>query len=105
MKKTYGGSVTVNKLSESIGQLTVEATMSQSSTPNAFTIFTRTIHRSAFAMIAVATKAMLTPTSSGPRFGVAMMLSGGGCLSHGPGERRTPEPEPILQRGQSDSIP
>ena len=63
--------------------LTVEATMSQSSTPNAFTIFNRTMHRNAFAMIAVARKATFIPMSSGPRLGIAMMLSGGGCLSHG----------------------
>lgn len=59
--------------------LTVDATMSQSSTPNAFTIFTRTMHRKAFARNAVAMKATFTPTSSGPRLGIAMVLSGGGC--------------------------
>lgn len=63
--------------------LTVEATMSQSSTPNAFTIFTRTIHRIVLAMMAVAKKAMLTPMSWGPRLSIAMVF-GGGCLSHGP---------------------
>lgn len=75
--------VSIHFCMRSLSSLTVDATMSQSSTPNAFTIFTRTMHRKAFARNAVAIKATLTPISSGPRLGIAMMLSGGCCLSHG----------------------
>lgn len=65
-------------LATNLGLLTVDATMSQSSTPKAFTIFTRTMHRKTFAMIAVARKATFTPMSSGARLGIAIALSGGG---------------------------
>jgi hypothetical protein len=48
--------------------------MSQSSRPNAFTILIRTKTLSEYARAAVATKAMFTPRSSGPRFGIDILV-------------------------------
>lgn len=78
--------------------LTDEATINQSSTPNAFTIFTRTMHRSKLAIIAVAMKVMFTAMSSGPRLGIAMMY-GGGSRSHGPLRREGPQSQTCLPKG------
>jgi len=47
----------------------------QSSTPNPLTIFTRTKHLSEYARKAMEIIALFTPSSSGPRSGIAMLLS------------------------------
>jgi hypothetical protein len=69
-----------------ICKLTVAKTINQSSKPKAFTILTRTKHLNAHASTAVITKAMSTASNWGPRFGMAMMMLGGGidaCAGRG----------------------
>jgi hypothetical protein len=72
MKKSFNGQIHDHAVE---GTVHTNATpIKQSSNPKAFTIFNRTKHLSEYAMMAAATNVMLTPRSSGPRFGIDMSV-------------------------------